>query len=93
MGVVMRLAGVLVTVLEVAVVLQAGGVAVVLLERGLGILVHLLLLERLMRVQIGLLVLVLLVLLVLVKARLWCCLKKMCLYCLILCDQVRLEAQ
>ena len=44
-------------------------VAVVLPERGLGILV--LLLERLMRVQIGLLVLVLLVLLVLAKALLY----------------------
>ena len=82
----------LVVVLVVAVALQAGGVAVVLLEQGLGILVRLLL-ERLMRVQIGLLVLVLLVLLVLVKALLRFCLKRMCLHCLILRDQVRLEAQ
>ena len=67
--VVMRLVGVPVAVLVVAVVLQAGVVAVVLPERGFGILV--LLLERLMRVQIGLLVLVLLVLLVLAKALLY----------------------
>ena len=67
--------------------------AVVLLERGFGILVHLLLLGLLMRVQIGLLMPVLLVLLVLVKARLWDGLKRMCLFCLILLDQVRLGAQ
>jgi len=55
----MRLVGVLVAVLVVAVVL---------LKWGLGILVHLPLLKCLVCVQIGLLILVLLVLLVLVRA-------------------------
>ena len=46
-----------------------------------------LLLECVVRVQVGLLGLVLLVLLVLVMVHLWCCLEVL-LYCLILHDQM-----
>ena len=50
-----------------------------------------LLLEHVVCVQVGLLGLVLLILVVLVMVRLWCCLEVL-LYCLILCDQMWLVA-